>query len=67
MLTDHPQPGNSVTTAPISTLEQFLQAVEKRTSNRNHHRMLKACREANPSGALEAELQAIVLEIINEA
>jgi hypothetical protein len=50
-----------------SALEQFLQAVEKRTSNPIHHRLLKACRQPNPSGALEAELQTIVSEIINEA
>lgn len=53
--------------AAQSTLEQFLQAVEKRTSNPVHHRLLKACRQANPSGALEAELRTIVSEIINEA
>ncbi len=49
-----------------SVLEQFIRAVEKRTSNPIHHRLLKVCRQANPSGALEAELRTIVSEIINE-
>lgn len=51
---------------PQSTLERFLQAVEKKTDNQNYHRLLKVCRQANPSGALEAELRTIVSELINE-
>jgi hypothetical protein len=52
---------------PLSTLEQFLQAIEKKTGNPVHHQLLKVCRQANPSDALEAELRKIVSEIINEA
>ncbi|MBI4226853.1 MAG: hypothetical protein HY600_01100 [Candidatus Omnitrophica bacterium] len=52
---------------PQSTLEKFLQAVERKTTNPAHRRLLKACRQANPADALETELRKIIAEIINEA
>jgi len=67
MTTNHEQQGDGNTDTPKSTLEQFLQAVEKRTNNPVHHRLLNACRQANPLVALEAELRKIASEIINEA
>ena len=66
MTTDHEDQCDLNTVAPESALEQFLQAVEKKTSNPVHHRLLKACRQADPPGALEEELRTIVAEIISE-
>jgi hypothetical protein len=66
MTTDHEDQCDLNTDAPESALEQFLQAVEKKTSNPVHRRLLKACRQADPSGALEGELQTIVSEMISE-
>lgn len=67
MPTDNEQPDAANTGAPKSTLELFIQAVEKKTSDPVHHRLLNACRETNQPAALEAELRAIVSEIISEA
>jgi len=49
-----------------STLEKFLRSIEARTTKVIHHRLLKACRERDPSRAMESEFRAIVNEIINE-
>ena len=66
MTTELEHQGDESAGGPQSTLEQFLQAVEKKTDNQIHHRLLKVCRQANPSDALEAELRTIVSELINE-
>lgn len=49
-----------------TTLEKFLRAVEGKTKDPVHLRLLKVCREANPSGGLEAELRAVAAEILDE-
>lgn len=49
-----------------STLERFLAAVADKTNDPVHLRLLRACRAALPGPALEAELQTIVKEILNE-
>lgn len=67
MTTDNEQQDGGNKDAPKSTLELFIQAVEKKTDDPVHHRLLNACRQTNQPGALEAELQAIVSEIISEA
>lgn len=67
MTTNNQDQPDRTTAVSESTLEQFLQAVERKTNSHVHHRLLQACRQANPSGALDNELQAIVSEIINEA
>jgi hypothetical protein len=67
MTTDNEQQDGGNTDAPKSTLELFIQAVEKKTDDPVHHRLLNACRQTNSPGALEAELRAIVSEIISEA
>lgn len=67
MTTELEHQGDGSAGGQQSTLERFLQAVEKKTDNHIHHRLLKVCRQDNPSGALEAELRTIVLELINEA
>ncbi|MGZ4971353.1 MAG: hypothetical protein ACXWDN_01230 [Limisphaerales bacterium] len=46
--------------------EQFLAAIEKRTEDTVHLRLLKVCRQVNPSNALEHELVKIIKEIIDE-
>jgi hypothetical protein len=66
MTTDHEDQCDLNTGAPESALEQFRQAVEKKTSNPVHRRLLKACRQADPSGALEEELRTIISEITSE-
>ena len=53
--------------AQESTLEKFLQSIEKKAVNPVHQRLLEACRQANQRTALETELRAIVAEILNEA
>ena len=53
MTTDHEDQCDLSTGGPESALEQFLQAVEKKTSNPVHRRLLKACRQADPSDAVE--------------
>ncbi len=67
MTTDNEHQDVENTDAPKSTLELFIQAVEKKTNDPVHHRLLNACRQTKSPGALEAELQAIVSEIISEA
>ena len=67
MPTDQNKLGDTNTGTSESTLERFLQAVEKRTTSSIHHRLLKACRQTNQVSALESELKTIVSEIINEA
>lgn len=49
-----------------STLERFLATVAEKTNDPVHLRLLRACRVSQPTPALEAELQAIVREILNE-
>ena len=48
-------------------LEQFLSAVEKKTINPVHIRLLNVARQPNPSGVLEAELRTIFMEILNDS
>jgi len=67
MTTKNEQQVGGNTDSPKSTLELFIQAVEKKTNDPVHHRLLNACRQTNLPGTLEAELQAIVSEIISEA
>lgn len=52
---------------PESAVESFLRAVGKSSSSDIHHRLLRACRQTNPSGALKREFQQILSEIINVA
>jgi hypothetical protein len=66
MPTDSEQEAGGNTGSAESAVEQFLRAVEGKTNDPAHHRLLKACRQANPSTALEAELRAILTEISNE-
>lgn len=48
-----------------STVEQFLQAVEAKTTDPIHRRLLLAARNDNSLANLEAELHKIISEIIN--
>lgn len=66
MTNTNKQPSDDSTRNEDSILEQFLQSVEAKATNPIHHRLLKACRQAAPLSALEAELKAIATEIINE-
>jgi hypothetical protein len=67
MTTDHRQRDDANAGAPRSAVDRFLQAVETKTNNPVHTRLLQVCRQANPADALEAELRAIVSEIVDEA
>ena len=56
-----------ITENPKQTaLEQFLQAVEGKTDDPIHKRLLKASRGENPTESLEKELGKIISEIIDE-
>lgn len=46
-------------------LEQFLNAVERKTTDPIHLRLLKACRQGDPASAMESELRDIFAEITN--
>lgn len=50
----------------LPRIEEFLTAVEAKTSNEVHRRLLRACRTDNPGDAMEAELGKIIEEIIND-
>ena len=62
-----PDEGKAERTAKHTAVEEFLQAVEKRTSDPIHRRLLAASRSENPTTSLDAELHKIVGEIINAA
>jgi hypothetical protein len=49
-----------------SALGTFFRAVEKRTSDPTHLRLLNAAREADPAAALEKELDKIMEELLHE-
>lgn len=47
-------------------VEEFLSAIEKKTPDPVHHRLLRACRQGDPAVALESELGKIISEIVDE-
>jgi hypothetical protein len=49
-----------------SRVEEFLRAVEGKTTDAFHRRLLRACRELIAGPAMEAELGKIVTEILRE-
>jgi len=50
-----------------TSLERFLRAIEEKTQSPLHRRLLAACRNEDPSSALEATLQAAIVEALHEA
>jgi len=48
-------------------VEEFLKAVESKTSDPCHRRLLRSCRGKNPTAAMEAELNQVVKELLDEA
>jgi len=61
------EPDEPITKSNLPRYEVFLRAVESKTANPYHQRLLKACRETNPGVALEEELTRIINEILHEA
>ena len=53
-------------TSPASSGEDFLLAIEKNLTDPIHLRLLRACRQADPSSALDAELNKVIDEILHE-
>jgi hypothetical protein len=53
--------------SPVSRAELFLRAVEARTDDPTHRRILRASRDADVRSAIENELGKIVSEILHEA
>lgn len=51
----------------MSAIERFFQAVESRTDDAMHRRLVRAAKKKDPAGALEAELGRVVQEILDEA
>ena len=49
----------------MTALEEFLEAVEQKTTDPIHLRLLKACRQGDPASAMESELRAIFADITN--
>ena len=50
----------------LSALERFLTAVAEKTNDPVHLRLLAACRTQSRRSALEAELRAVVAEILHD-
>ncbi len=53
-------------TPVLSRSEEFLRAVEGKTNDAVHRRILRACRSTNPSSSMEAELKKVIEEIFDE-
>jgi hypothetical protein len=51
----------------LSAVETFLRALESRTKDPTHLRLLKTARHASPVSALEKELATVMEEILHEA
>jgi len=49
-----------------SRVEEFLDAVGKKTNNKVHHRILRACRHRDPTTCVEEELKKVIEEILYE-
>lgn len=58
---------NRPETSGPTRVEGFLVAVEAKTTDSVHRRLLRACREPDPASAMETELGKIVNEILHEA
>lgn len=56
----------SVVAPSVSETEAFLLAIESKTSDEAHKRLLKAARGSDPLKSLESELKAIATEILYE-
>jgi hypothetical protein len=54
---------NQNTTPRVSV---FLTAVEAKTDNEVHRRLLRACRTESPDADMEAELKRILDELLDE-
>jgi len=57
--------GNDQSVLPRA--EEFLRAVESKTNNEFHRRILRACRSEDPKTSMETELNSIIEEILHEA
>jgi hypothetical protein len=49
-----------------SRVEEFLDAVGKKTDDPVHHRILHACKLGNPTTCVEDELKKVIEEILHE-
>ena len=49
-----------------SANEAFLRSVERRVTDPVHLRLLRACRDPNPTMAMERELGQALLDILHE-
>ena len=47
--------------------EEFLKAVESKTTDEIHRRLLRVCRNGDPTASMEAELKRIIKEFLHEA
>ncbi len=47
-------------------VEEFLQSVEKKTDDEVHRRILRACRQGDPTTCVEEELEKVIKEILHE-
>jgi hypothetical protein len=49
-----------------SRVQEFLDAVGKKTDNKVHHRILSACKKGDPATCVEEELKKVIVEILHE-
>lgn len=50
---------------PPSAVEAFLKALESRTEDPMHLRLIQAARSANPAASLEKELARVIEELLH--
>ncbi len=65
MKDDDKKLNNQEHTVP-TRVEDFLDAVEKKTEDKIHHRILNACRLGDPTTCVEEELKKVIEEILYE-
>jgi hypothetical protein len=67
MKTNNAEKPDSEGKGVAARVEDFLRAVESKTSDDVHRCILRACRSADPTTSMEAELRRVIEEIFHEA
>jgi hypothetical protein len=67
MTTTNKQKPDNESQDVVPRVEEFLRAVESKTNNEVHRRILRACRGTDPTTSMEAELKRVIEEIFHEA
>ena len=57
---------NSADNKALSRIDEFINAIESKTADKTHRRLINACRKSDPATAVETELKLIIEEIFRE-